>query len=376
MRVTYFAADLSDAATARRVRILRRGDADVTLVGFRRSATPVETIEGVIAIDLGQTFSGRLGHRCAQMLQGSLKARQWKNIVAGSDVLLARNLEMATIASAARRWAGSQVPLAYECLDIHAAQLGRGAPSKLLRGWECHILRRSALLIVSSQAHVTHYFEKLAIALPEVVLAENKRVLPEETTQRPQRALDDRQPPWRIGWFGLLRCVESFHILLGVAQRHSEIDITLRGRPVPEFQSLIDQYLPLNNMRFCGPYTEADLAASYGACDFAWAVEYAGQNAQNAKWAMGNRVYEGGYYNNPVIALAKTAMGDWLKNHGVGVVLDDPHVDFAHFIQGLTTVNYRELQRSTANIPIRDLLWTTEDCRRFVGALENCKDST
>ena len=34
---------------------------------------------------------------------------------------------------------------------------------------------------------------------------------------------------------------------------------------------------------------------------------------KNAVWALGNRLYEGGYYNCPAIALANTAMGDWLR---------------------------------------------------------------
>jgi succinoglycan biosynthesis protein ExoL len=365
MRVTYFAAALSDPATVRRVRILRRGGLDLKLVGFRRSASPVTDVEGVATVDLGQTFSGRLGHRFAQVLQQSREARNWKHLVHGSEALLARNLEMATIAIAARRWAQTSVPLVYECLDIHAAQLAHGPSSKLLRGWERHILRNSAALVVSSEAFVTNYFGRLGTTLPPLILAENKRVFADIAIERPPCPRDDRQPSWRIGWFGLLRCNESFNILLGLARRRPDVDITLRGRPVPEFQSLIDRYLPLPNMRFCGAYTEADLATIYGSCDFTWAVEYAGQNAKNAMWAMGNRIYEGGYYNSPVMALANTAMGTWLQRHKTGVVFNDPHVELEPFIHRLTPVRYRDLRQTSANIPTSDLVWTTRDCRQF-----------
>ena len=365
MRVTYFAADLSDAATVRRVRILRRGGLDLKLVGFRRSATPVTEVEGVEAIDLGQTYSGRLGHRCVQVVQQSFASRTWTDLISGSDALLARNLEMATIANAARRWARLQVPLVYECLDIHGAQLKRGTPYKLLRSWDRHILRRSAALVTSSEAFVTNYFDHLGINLPPLIMAENKRVFTKVSVERPTCPLDDRKRPWRIGWFGLLRCTESFDILHGLAHLRSDVDITLRGRPVPEFQDLIDRYLPLPNMRFSGAYTEADLATIYGSCDFTWAVEYAGQNAQNAMWAMGNRVYEGGYYNSPVIALAQTAMGAWLKRHQTGIVFNDPHIELDPFLDRLTPAQYRTLRQSAANVPTSDLVWTAEECRRF-----------
>lgn len=371
MRVTYFASDLVDAATMRRIHILRRGGADLSVIGFRRSTTPV-AIDGVPVIDLGQTYPGRLAHRVACVLHHSLNARGWNDVLARSDVILARNLEMATIADAARLWAGSRVPLAYECLDIHAAQLGTGMPSKLLRGWERHILRRSSKLVVSSPAFISHYFNQLGIVLPDVILAENKRVLPEAEadTERPHGTLAGRRPPWRLGWFGLLRDGESFEILLKAAQRRDDIDITLRGRPVPSFQALIDRYLPLPNMRFSGPYTQDDLATIYNACDFTWAVEYVGQNSQNPKLALGNRIYEGGYYNNPVIALAGTAMGNWLRHRGVGVVLNDPRTDFEPFIANLTVEGYRALFRGAADLPTGELVWTSDDCHAFVTKLQ------
>jgi succinoglycan biosynthesis protein ExoL len=369
MQVIYFAADFSDPATARRVRILRRGGGDIKLLGFRRTATPISEVEGIETIDLGQTYGGRLGHRFVQVLRQLFESRNWKDLISGSEALLARNLEMATIANAARRWAGSSVPLVYECLDIHGAQLKRGPPSMLLRCWDRHILRKSAALVVSSEAFVNNYFDHLGITLPPLIMAENKRVFQRIAVERPPCSLDDRQPPWRIGWFGLLRCTESFDLLMGLAHRRPDVDITLRGRPVPEFQDLIDRYLPLKNMRFGGPYTETDLGAMYGNCDFTWAVEYAGQNAQNAKWAMGNRIYEGGYYNCPTIALGHTAMGTWLQRHDTGIVLDDPHVELEPFIHRLTPAGYRRLRLSAANVPTRDLVWTDEECHRFVNRM-------
>jgi succinoglycan biosynthesis protein ExoL len=365
MRVTYFANDLSDATVARRVRMLRIGGADVKLLGFRRSALPVYEVEGIAAVDLGRTFDGRLGARCAQVLQRSLEAVKWRDMVSGADVVLARNLEMVTIADIARVWAGSDVRLAYECLDIHKALLENGPSSRLLRSWERRALSRSASLIVSSHGFLTNYFERLGVDLPNVILAENKRVLSEAGTERPQCTFSGGRPPWRIGWFGNLRCVESFRMLMGLARRHPGfVDVEMRGRPTQELQNQITEHLPLASMRFGGPYAENDLVSIYGTCDMTWAIDYS-QHGQNSDWLLPNRIYEGGYYNIPAIALAGTETAAWLKAREAGILLHNPHVELDPFITSLTPAHYRVLQRSSADVPTRDLVWTIEDCRQF-----------
>lgn len=365
MRVTYFANDLRDAAIARRVRMLRNGDAEVKLLGFRRSAVPVDEVEGIAAIDLGRTSAGRLGDRCVHVLGRSLGAGKWRDLVSWADVLLARNLEMVTIADAARARSSSHVRLVYECLDIHGAVLGSGLASKLLRRWERRILRRSSALIVSSQGFLTNYFERLGVDLPDVILAENKLVSPRVAIERPSCAFDNERPPWRIGWFGNLRCIESFRFLMALARRHPKlVKVELRGRPTEELRQLITGLLPIENMRFGGDYANSDLASVYGTCDFTWTIDRS-QRGQNSDWLLPNRIYEGGYYNRPAIALAGTETAAWLKVRGAGVLLQDLSFELDAFITNLTPAGYCALQRSAANVPTSDLTWTAEDCRQF-----------
>ncbi len=364
MRVTYFCNDLFDVALERRVRMLRMGGADVTLIGFRRSEAPIHEVEGVAAVDLGRTFDRRLASRAVQVLQRSIQARKWSDAVSGADVLLARNLEMAIIASAARLWARSDVPLAYECLDIHDTVVGSGPLSMLLRSCERRILRGSATLIVSSPAYITNYFECLGIDLPNVILMENKQV-PSMPIERPQCTFGPRRPPWRIGWLGYLRCAESFGILLSLAQRQPDlVDVELRGRPSNELAALIARHLPLPNMRFGGSYAQTELSSIYRACDLSWAVDYF-QDGRNSAWCLPNRIYEGGFHNRPAIARAGTTTAAWLKARETGVLLQDPRAELESFIAGLTPAHYNSLQRSSAGIPTSDFVWTTEDCQQF-----------
>ena len=369
MRVTYFASDLTDPTFVKRMAALRIGGADVRLLGFRRSAASVREVEGFSAIDLGRTFNGRLGLRCLQIARQSV--RDWRDVLAGSDVLLAKNLEMATMADVARARAALDIPLAYECLDIHPAVVGEGATGRVLRSWERRILRRSAMLVVSSPGFVSNYFGHLGIHLPELILAENKLVLSQGQTEseRPQYDAAGRGPPWRIGWCGVLRCAESFKILMNLAQRLPElVDIELRGRPVEELATLIGRHLPIANMRFAGAYTLSDLASVYAGCDLTWGVELLHRD-HNSRWHLPNRIYEGGYYNSPVIAHAGTEIAAWLNARGTGVLLGDPYTDLEPFIAGLTTSAYDTLRRSAANVPTNDLVWSAEDCRRLTHRL-------
>lgn len=362
--VVYFAQDLADAAVARRIRMLRAGGAEVRLFGFHRSEPPVREVEGVAAVDLGRTFDGRLANRIAVVARCSLSAQRMEADIRWADALLARNLDMATIADAARIWTFSRVRLVYECLDIHGAVSGRRVSSKLLRSWERHILRRSAALIVSSDAFIAHHFTTLGVELPSVIVAENKRVLLEERATRPKlKSLDG--PPWKIGWFGNLRCARSFSILLALARRHPKlIEIELRGLPTYDVQGLIAQHLPQTNMRFSGPYVQSDLASMYQSCHLTWGIDYWQQGA-NSDWLLPNRLYEGGYYNCPVIALAQTETACWLEKRGAGLIVSDPDVELDALIANMASPRYLELQRSAAAIPTDDLVYTPEDCRRF-----------
>jgi succinoglycan biosynthesis protein ExoL len=347
--------------------MLRLGGATLTLLGFRRSSRPVKQVDGIEAFDLGQTFEGKLVTRTALVARRSTAGRTIGPLIAGADVLLARNLEMATIADAARLWTRSDVRLAYECLDIHPAQLGRGASSRLLRCWDRHILRRSSVLLVSSPAFVSHYFAGLDVRLPQIVLVENKQIY-DDIPPRPEHAAIP-SPSWRIGWFGNLRCERSLHALLQCARSlPSQLDVQLRGTPSQAVQRLIDEHLPIQNMSFGGPYARTDLGALYGACHFTWAVDDF-QPGTNSAWLLPNRIYEGSYYVKPTIALGGTEIARWVERHGAGLILHKPEAELPSLLRGLSDADYRSLCARTAEIPLRDLVHEVEDCRKLLASL-------
>ena len=79
----------------------------------------------------------------------------------------------------------------------------------MLRACERWLLARVDLLLVSSPAFLTHYFEARQCYSGPSLLVENKVVEFERTKLPAHRPTAPPGPPWRIGWFGILRCRAS-----------------------------------------------------------------------------------------------------------------------------------------------------------------------
>ena len=296
-KIAYFVHDLSDAAVHRRVRMMVAGGAAVTPIGFRRQPNPVRNVEGIAAIDLGRTEDGRLSRRLISVVGALLRAGRLAEPLDGADVILARNLEMLTIASRARKLHAPRARLVHECLDVHRLLLSSRPEGRFLRQLESRLWRGVDLLLTSSPGFVENYFEPRRFPA-SVRMVENKVLrldnhdLLESGKPRPAG------PPWRIGWFGMIRCRKSLEMLGALAsQAGGAVEIVLRGRPsasvFPDFEAAIAKYPRLH---FGGPYRNPeDLPALYGDVHFSWTLDYY-EEGQNSAWLLPNRVYEGTLY--------------------------------------------------------------------------------
>src|SRR5581483_9243829 len=277
LKVAYFVHDLNDAAVKRRVEMLRAAAAEVSLVGFHRGGPPEAVIAGAPATDLGETYDSRLAHRSLKLAL-SLASPAAVEAARGADVILARTLEMLTLASLARRLAPGP-RLAYECLDIHRLMVSGGVPGQVLRRLERALMRDSDLLIVSSEAFLASYFEPRQglgrkLRLP-VLLVENKvfDLKIEPPFRRPPRAPG---PPWKIGWFGVIRCRKSFELLSDLAARRPDlVEVRIRGRPsravFPEFER---EFAAAPGVVFGGPYDDSELDRINRRVHLTWAIDF------------------------------------------------------------------------------------------------------
>jgi hypothetical protein len=368
MRIAYLAWDLWDAATARRAEILQAGGAELAVAGFhRRDKAPVR-LAGASAVDLGRTFDGRLAHRAALVALRCARVAALRDVVQAADVVLARNLEMLAIAAAARRAYAPRARLVYECLDIHRLMCGSGAISVVLRALESALLRACSAVMVSAPAFITEYFETRHRRLPRMLLVENKLLA---CAERPAGSARHAGPPWRIGWFGNLRCRKSVQLLKEIVRRaQGKVEVLIRGRPSAHTLADLEQLIAdTPQIRFAGPYAQAELAQIYGEVHFAWSLDFTDEGL-NSDWLLPNRIYEGSFFNTPSIAQRRTAIGGWLADHGAGLLVDDPVDDIVHALTALTPQRYRALEQRTVDIDTRALAFDEDACRSLVASLE------
>ncbi|RWP87868.1 MAG: glycosyl transferase family 1 [Mesorhizobium sp.] len=375
LHVLYLVHDVSDPAVRRRITMLRAGGAQVTLAGFRRTANPIADIEGLRPIDLGATRDGRFGQRLAAVAKAAVSIGSKLGGMPKPDLIIARNLEMLALARRARSAFGASVPIVYECLDIHRLVLRNDVLGKALRATERFLARDVKLLVTSSPAFIANYFKPFGQVAAPIELVENKyfeaaTILPgaPETEESPVG------PPWRIGWFGALRCRRSLELLADFSRRmEGRFEIVLRGRPAlsefPDFHGFVEAEPWLS---FLGPYRNPeDMAAIYNDVHFSWAIDFF-EAGQNSEWLLPNRLYEGCRFGAVPISMGNTETGRFLKQQDVGVLLPQASPEALEAVLGKVEEHRfaRLKERVLARNP-RTWSYDRSDCRALVERLRS-----
>lgn len=369
-QIGYFVHDLSDPAVARRLRMFAAGGAKTHVLGFNRGADvprlPVESVR-----QLGKSADARLVKRALSVLRARGGARSLARSLAGVDVLVARNLEMLAVAHAVRQaMPGRRPRLFYEVLDVHRLLVGDGLLSHLLRRVERRWLQECDGLIMSSDAfHRAHYGRYEGSRLTHLLI-ENK--IDADIVPRAQMIVAPAGPPWRIGWFGMIRCAKSLALLDEATRRMAgRLEVDIRGRvaptAVPDFEAVVagNPFL-----EFGGEYDyRKDLPALYANVHFAWAIDMF-EEGLNSSWLLPNRLYESGAFGAVALALADVEVGRWLKSRELGVLLAAPSIDkLAAALDGMTGEWLEDLRERYRASPRTTWAWDSEEAARLVAAL-------
>ena len=370
-KIAYFAHDLADPAVQRRVQMLAAGNADVMPIGFRRGSESITAIAGIPAVEIGRSADGKLVDRALSVAGALARLAKVASHMRGSDVIVARNLEMLVLAARARKRYAPAARLVYECLDIHRMLLSNRLDGTLLRLLESRLWREVDLLLTSSSAFVRNYFAPRGFSAP-VRIVENKMLLLDGArtpATLPKRPLG---PPWRIGWFGMIRCRNSLDILSAIARAMGgAVEVIVRGRPSgATFADFEQAVAGRPHVHYAGPYRNPDdLLSIYGDVHFVWAVDYY-ESGQNSAWLLPNRIYEGSFYGAVPIGLTRVETGRWLTEHAVGVTLDEPLRDrLVDFFQRLDQSTYAKLAGAVDALPRADLVSDRTDCCELVNVL-------
>lgn len=373
LNILYLVHDLCDPAVGRRVVMLRAGGAAITLAGFRRSEA-IPAFDGLTPIDLGATSDRAFAQRIAAVARAALNLRGRLGHVARPDVIIGRNLEMLAIANRARALMGAEIPVVYECLDIHRLLLDTGTVGRSMRAAERFFSRDVVLLLTSSPAFLRDYFEPRGQVRAPAMLLQNRMLELSGAPAAPARLPPAPGPgePWRIGWFGALRCRKSLALLAAFTRAmQGRFEVVLRGRPARvEFDDFDGFVQAEPHMRFEGAYQNPqDLAAIYGEVHFSWAIDFF-EEGLNSNWLLPNRLYEGCRFGSVPIAMQGTETGRFLAERDLGLLLGKPSVGrLAGLLGDIDAESYAALHDQVAAQDAGMWVCGPADCRRLVERL-------
>jgi len=373
-KILYLVHDLSDSTVHKRVAMLKDGGADVTILGFHRNNTPPRSIHGFTAIPLAKTYDGKFIHRTLITLRMAVTISKYKAYFVKADVVIARTLEMLSIAVSIQSFISRSPTLVYECLDIHRLLLKQNIIGTALRALEGWLAKRASLLITSSPAFIREYFDKYSLVRCPSYLIENKIYQPVPQIQ--PILTRTATTPWRIGWFGAIRCHKSLNILISLVQQMSgKVEVIIRGKPsYDQFEDFHKQTSGIQGLSFEGPYKNPDdLEKIYGDVHFTWAVDMF-EEGLNSSWLLPNRIYEGGYYGSVPLVQNHVETGKHVKSFGAGVQLTAPLQDqLIKFFKTLTTDEYKILQTQAQVVPVNNWILTKDDAVYLVHKLTNLR---
>jgi succinoglycan biosynthesis protein ExoL len=369
-KVIYLVPYFTHADVERRVDMLRKGGADVTVIGFYRD-TADHTLASKV-IPLGETHDGNFPQRIAAVVKALMHLGRHAKEIGSGHVIMARGLEMLLLGAVARRRFLPGRPLIYECLDIHRFMTQRNLLGRLLRRIEGGLLSRTHGLVTSSAGFLREYFHRAYTHLPRTLVVENK-VFPGVAYDRPDKADLQPGPPWRIGWFGVIRCRRSLEILSDVARRAPGlIEVVIAGRPTTAvFNDAEAAFSGIPGIRYIGPYAdEEELARLFASVHFAWVMDFLEAGA-NSDWLLPNRLYRAVYYSAVPICFADVETGHWLAERSAGLRLDRPDADeLIAKLRSMTPALFRAVQERLDHIPTSDLVTGAEECQSLVRFLQ------
>jgi hypothetical protein len=206
------------------------------------------------------------------------------------------------------------------------------------------------------------------------MLLENKVIALDEPADAAIRA--SRVPrtgePWKIGWFGALRCRKSLNLLADFSRKmDGRFEIVLRGRPTAAVFDDFDGFVQNEPfLQFHGAYKNPEhLPLIYGEVQFSWAIDFF-EEGQNSNWLLPNRLYEGGLHGAVPIAMAGTETSRFLANRKIGMTLDKADLDSLVALLGdMSEQSYLDAYATVAAQDRRNWIIDRGECQALVDRL-------
>lgn len=318
-----FGHERTDARVGKRIRAFQDLGWQVTGFTFHRQRSGRDGLVPFPNVDLGETQDRAYARRILSLGRALRVLWRERVTVRAAAALYAVNTDNALLALAARIVAGRRLPIFLEIADIQPPFVHSGLKGRCLRWIERRVLKRTSCLVTTSPAFIRDYFTPRQHYQGRVFLLENK-VYPAGALRASSRSEPAPGPPWRIGWFGALRCQASWDAMRAMAHRHPDtMRFIVRGYPTAiDAAPFHAQAAELPNLEFGGPYRYPDdLPKMHAGLHFVWGFDFSDPTA-NSRWLLPNRLYEAGLFGIPLLAAAGTETGRRVTADGTGPALE------------------------------------------------------
>ncbi|NWF44267.1 glycosyltransferase family 4 protein [Hydrogenophaga sp. D2P1] len=238
------------------------------------------------------------------------------------------------------------VRLIWDITDLNPRVLSGGWGARLLQKVEWMLLKRSDLLLLTSEAFYTNYYRG-NIARDRVKVIENYLPGAPSSTLPPAPEL----PPFVIVYSGIFRSLAILNVLREVAeQMRGEVVFHLHGYPDRTIPPATFKQLIFGSpwIHFHGRFKQEDLAEIYAKAHLSWAFVDPEAN-DNERWLLTNRIYNAVAFGKLALTNRGVYVGDIVHERGIGVTCQLAVEDVITTIRGLAAENgarYAELTKA------------------------------
>lgn len=277
-----------------------------------------------------------------------------------TDLFYAINLDLAFLAYCTKKITGSNAPIIYEVADVMSVMLSKNILGHLLRFIEKIILKKTQTLVVTSPAYIKHYFGPTQTYNGSWFLLENKLFIDStkesmNITSTKASRLNTPKNTWTIGYFGALRCTRSLSIIKNIVESlPNNVTFYIRGYLMDVDENAFENLLQSHkqNVIFNGTYKNPnDLPEMHEKIDFVWTFDFQ-ERGTHSKWILPNRLYEGGFFEVPMLGPKGFETGNFIEKHKIGWTFDEPYSEnIIKFLTHLKVEEYLKIKSNYKLIP-------------------------
>jgi glycosyltransferase involved in cell wall biosynthesis len=297
----------------------------VSVIYFKRKNLPdlsANIAPGVTYLSAGEVVSngGYLSRIKVYLKALGVLWRYMKNI--RSDVVIVNNIDVLLLEQLIQWLQLRSAKIVLEVSDLLQYVFDQSVFSKIFRTIDETVVRLLVdRLIVTSGKYYDVYYSRFFKG-PCLTL-ENK---PLRSNVPPRLERSERTGPLIVGVVGLIYQAAPLRALFEAVKNDDQVEVHICGRlyDAQNSREMIESYCAAYpNIVFKGGYDFfQDAARIYGGLDLLYVSYDTGDNMQNNRVALPNKLYEAMYFRVPIVASKGTYLAERVMAQGIGYEID------------------------------------------------------